>query len=560
MFLLVACAADPGRPEDDAGAGVAAADSGRDASRGSTVDAAGLDGAASPSPDDASGLDATSATSDAGGPRPPKPPPGNALLLPDGTVAALYPVTTKGAPTRAVGFVREGTRVHAIDEDGQVLWDEDVGEGALFGGFDFDADGWPDLGLQRSTDTGKPCGESTILDTWIDFAKGVDGSVVAGTGHLESLCWTFPGTTYPTHQWSPLGILFGAPTKTLAAVPYYAKTGTYLDFGGGAFSTLGTFHYPSTPDYDATYVNDRPNVYGDGKSYTTDPHIANGLVLSRGGTTRLVFFTSARVVEYALGPLGPDQLLADTPFITAGRTDLVGRDYGLVVPDPGEPDHLVLVSGTSADTVFRDMQTGKMESDPWGQIERHVTIYSFSGKSVDDRFFSYAHDGGDAKKYEGRVVYPNDPFVRTADGQPSRLAFNVYEGGHWRLHVTAPGTTVDAVVLDDMFLWDIRDLDGDGKVEWALSPSRDPTDPNTSGWYFVKWRTLLADWQEATVKLVVRETMEGTIPFLQGTFREPERTTSRGSLFPLLTTRTSGGLALLVWKSSGTLDSVPLGP
>lgn len=38
------------------------------------------------------------------------------------------------------------------------------------------------------------------------------------------------------------------------------------------------------------------------------------------------------------------------------------------------------------------------------------------------------------------------------------------------------------------------------------------------------------------------------------------RTSSRGSLFPVLTARTPDGLALLVWTSSGALDTVPLGP
>lgn len=558
-LILVACGGHGTTAHDDAGAGALPdAGTGSGATRGADGGGETLDAASPPSPHADAGTDAAPTTGDAGTPGASKPAPGNALLLTNGTVVPLYPVTAMGAPTRAVGFTRDGTRVRALDEDGEILWDVEAGEGALFGGFDFDADGWPDLGLQRSTDTGKACGASTILDTWIDFAQGVDGKVVSGTGHLESLCWTFPSTTYPTHQWSSLGILFGAATKTLAAVPYYAKVGTYLDFDGTAFASPGAFHFPSTPDYDATYVNDRANVYGDGNSHTTDPHIANGLILSRAGTTRLVFFTSARVVEYAIGPLGPQQLIADTPFITAGRTELVGRDYGLVVPDPGEPDHLVLVSGTSADTVFQDMKTHKLEADPWGQIERHVTIYSFSKKSVDDRFFSYAHDNMDGNKYEGRVVYPNEPIVRTGSGTPSRLAFNVYEGGHWRLHITQPGTTADAVVLDDMFLWDIRDLDQDGVVEWVLSPSRDPTDPNTSGWYFVKWRTLLADWKEATKELVVRETMEGFIPYLQGTFREPERTTSRQSLYPALTARTGDGLVLLVWTSSGAMETVPL--
>src|SRR5690349_13288248 len=60
------------------------------------------------------------------------PPPGNALFLPDGTVTPLYPVTTPGAATRAVGFLRSGGLVTALDEFGKTLWEKDMGPGELF--------------------------------------------------------------------------------------------------------------------------------------------------------------------------------------------------------------------------------------------------------------------------------------------------------------------------------------------------------------------------------------------------------------------------------------------
>jgi hypothetical protein len=281
------------------------------------------------------------------------------------------------------------------------------------------------------------------------------------------------------------------------------------------------------------------------------------LVVDVQGDERLAFFTTGRVLQYRLGPMGPDQLVGDAPFLTANRTDLVGRDYGLVLQDPEVPRTLVLVSGTSADTVFDDMRSSSMAADPWGQIERHVTIYDLeAGALVQDRFFSYAHDANDGYKYEGRVVYPDNPMVRRGSGLPSRLAFNVYEGGHWQLHVTQPGTANDAVVFEDWFLWDIRDVDLDGTEEWVLTPSRDPSDPDVPGWYFVKWRTVFARWNEASLEFEQKREEQGAIPYLKATFRLPRKTTSRGYLYPVLTTREAGELSVLLWSSSGELTPV----
>jgi hypothetical protein len=243
------------------------------------------------------------------------PDPGNALLLSDGTLTALYPVSAAGATTRAVAFVRSGSEVTALDEYGAELWTKDLGPGAMGGGFDFDADGIPDLLLARSADSGQICGGQAMLDTSLDVARGADGELVTLTGPLASLCWTFGSITYPTPQWTVLDALFGAGTPTLFVSPYYATQGSFLSFDGSAFQDLGDLWYPSSASYDSTYVNDQPNAYGGPESFTTNPHVANGLLYQHAGATRLLFFTSSRVVQYAVGPVGPDQLLVDTPFL-----------------------------------------------------------------------------------------------------------------------------------------------------------------------------------------------------------------------------------------------------
>ena len=233
----------------------------------------------------------------------------------------------------------------------------------------------------------------------------------------------------------------------------------------------------------------------------------------------------------------------------------MGRNYGLVLPDPGAPSRLVLLAGTDTSTMFDDMSTATMAADPWGQIERHVTWVDLSTGAVDDRFFSYAHDDNDGKKYEGRVLYPANPIVRTASG-PSRIAYNVYEGGHWMLHVSKPGSTADALVLKDVFLWDISDVDRDGQEEWITTPARDPSEPDVPGYYYVKWRTLFSHWDAASLALTQSAEHPGSIPYLLGRFREPGRTTSRGAIYSVLTARDATGLVLLLKSAGGALQKV----
>ncbi|MBK8939791.1 MAG: hypothetical protein IPM79_19765 [Polyangiaceae bacterium] len=490
-----------------------------------------------------------------GGGAPAGPPPGNAVLLSDGTIGALYPTQGAALPTTAIGFRRDGEGVTAFDEHGATLWQADLGPGSLFGGFDFDQDGVPDLGLVRFEDSGSLCGGQVMWRTSLDVAAGSSGELFPYVPATDALCWNFSGTIYPTTQWSDLGVLFGGSSPALASAPYYATEGAVRSFNGAAFDVLGTFAYPSTPTFDASYPAAEPNAWGHGVAYLANSHVANGLVMDVAGEPLVVFFTSGRVVAYRPEALSASQLVFDRPFLSGGRTDLAGRNYGLVAPDPGAPDRLVLIGGTSADTLRDDMMSGTLSADPWGQIERHVAIVDVAAGTVSDRFFSYAHDGGDAYQYEGRVVYPNNPFVRELG--PSRLAFNVYEGGRWHVHVTAPGDTATALVIADRFLWDIADLDQDSVEEWVLSPTRDPDEPDVAGYYFAKWRTLLAHFEAGS--LVETATFEGKIPYLVPTFRRPDRSTSRSFLYPaLVERRADGSLGLLLAGPDGAPTSVDL--
>ena len=472
------------------------------------------------------------------------PPLINAVLSPGGELRALYSNGGDG-----VSFSQQGNAVSALDAAGNELWSSDTGGGQLFGGFDFDLDGWPDLGLVHSQSLGQQCGSTAMVETWLSFVQGQDGTHTTPISPLPDICWTFGNVSYPTSQWTGLGVLFGPSSSTLTVLPYYATTGWYLTWSAGSW-TSEALYYPSSSAYDTTYTADQLNGWGTGTSYLANSHIANGFMPRVGGDQRLLFFTSGRVVQYQVAPLAEAQLVADRPFLSGGRTDIAGRNYGLVARDPDEPSHLVLVSGTDGQALFLDMVAGAPGSDDWGQIERHVSVYDIATNTIDDTFYSYAHDDNDGHKYEGRVAYPDSPFVRSGPGQPSRLAFNVFGGGHWVVHVTLPGQSGDAVTITDLYLWDIRDLDGDGVTEWVTSPA--------ANGYLPSWSFDLHHWDESTLSLLPLQSYPSHLPARLATFRQPERSTSRGYLYPTLTVADDCSPRVLGQTVGGQIEALQL--
>jgi hypothetical protein len=412
---------------------------------------------------------------------------------------------------------------------GAPIWSADHGEGGFFGGFDYDDDGWPDLGLARHEDGATPCGQSHVGTSWLTLIDGRDGSVVHETPPEADICWTFPSATYPTIQWGAQPLFGDGPALFLA--PLYAKTASLSRWTAGGFGPAD-LHYPSTANYDNTYTADVLNAWNTGTSFLANSHVANGLVGSFGGETRAVFFTSGRVVQYAEVAAPGERLRADRPFLSGGRTDLAGRNYGIVARDPGAPELVALIAGTSVATLYHDTAAGTMASDPWGGIERHVSVYDTTTNTVLDRFYSTAHDNDDGHQFEGRVAYPHNPFVRMQAG-PSRLAYTVYEGGHWVLHVSKPGAPGDAATFRGTALFDIRDLDGDGVDEWIASHTELPEDPDVPGYYYANWRVDVLRWDEATLSLQPVTSDERGLPYPMSAFREPDRSASSGVLQPV---------------------------
>lgn len=473
----------------------------------------------------------------------------------NGSYVSTYKIRVNGGADRWASFVFTGSALKMYNGRGQNLWSNNNVTGDYFGGFDYNNDGWPDIAWVTKKSIGTSCGTHVMNETAIMLLNGRDGTQMLLASPLSDKCWAFPTATYPTSQWVQNSLMFGARSGSIALSPYYASQGFLGVWSGSSWRLSNYFYFSSTSAFDSYYTNDRPvDMVSGHPSFYANSHVANGMLLPDprdNSKDRLVFFTSKRVVQYQFGPYHSGQLLYDYPFKTGGRDDLVGRNYGLVSVDPSNKNKMSLISGTNAYSLYADMLTGTMSYDPWGQIERHITLYDYSTNQLSDRFFSYAHDGGDAHKYEGRIVYPNNPWVSRGVGAASRLAYNEYKGGRWYLHISEPGTLTDRYALKDLFLWDIQDLDGDGIDEWIVSPTRDSNERDVPGYYFAKWRTNTYHWVESTLTLKSLKTYSG-IPELIARFREPTKTTTMSYLYPVNTVRDSNGALKILLRRSRT--------
>ncbi|MGH1468148.1 MAG: hypothetical protein ACRBBP_04605 [Bdellovibrionales bacterium] len=457
-----------------------------------------------------------------------------------------------------IGFRQVGPAIEAVDEAGDVLWsktvESDSKKVSLSGGMDLDQDGTTDLVLIYQEPTGGSCGPELLYQTQIELRSGETGLTLYGSQAQVDKCWSFPTQSYPTRQWTNLAPLFGKK-GFLALQPYYATQGWLFDFSKRPH-TLGAYLFPSTQQFDNTYPAARVGIKG--WSFQKDAHVANGLIVDQGGESRLIFFTSNRVVDYKMTPLGPNQLVRQLRYYPGGRGDLSGRNYGLVGQDPHQPNLVYLIAGSSAATVMSDLQQGRRgATDEWGQIERHITRYDWVRGIIEDRFFSSAHDNNSTHKWHKRIAYPANPFVRRSRGTPSRLAYNVYTAGLWSLHISDTGGLQDTYALAGLFLWDIRDLDGDGIDEWIVSPTPQGAASATLEGYFPKKETLIYRWDEGKKNLQTVSRFPG-LPKLLPRFRSPGTSNSSGLAYPvslgpsggLLLTTPSGAVTTHNWKAT----------
>lgn len=511
---------------------------------------------------------------------------GNAMIAANGTLRPLYTVTGD-ANVKQVSYRYYGTDLTAETATCRELWTKSHVLGAPFGGFDFDGDGYPDLYYIHMEATAEKCATKTIQQSAIDFVSGRDGKL------YQNVVGPTPDKCIPTAndnkgvvytQWNHRSVIFGAAGKRFAIEPYVPPDGiddtipgTFLFELQPAISKIASvleYVFPSYPRYDSTYSNaafTKWSPTGPNK-YKIHSHQGQGLIVEYQGSRRLLLFTSGRVVQYDVlntlaGNASMAKLVQDTPYLSNNNTSLNGYNYGLVATDPGDARKVVLLGGTSNYSLFYDTVNGKQGYDVGGLTERHITLYDFVQNQLSDVAFRVTDD-----PYYNRIVYPNQPFIRMppVGGQavPSRVAYNVYNlngNGRWEVHITAPGNVQSELptVLTDMYLWDVRDVDGDGIDELFISP--------TSG-YYARFETQIYHWKATTPPpandpsggTLERDTTYdlsaggGGIPYLASFHREPGRYAMYGYVYPVATVVQNGILKLVLMKSDKTLSTVPL--
>ncbi len=467
----------------------------------------------------------------------------NATVDIEGNVIPLYAYDKKSK----IGFFQSGDTIKAVDHNGKKLWSKDLGKGGVFGGFDFDRDGITDFGLTRSKSLNKSCGTSVVTETSIDFYSGKTGEKISQVAPLEDICWV--DLNYATTQWANNTVLFGGKLKNLALAPQYASQGWFFNYENNQTNS-DPYLFPSTQSFDDTYVADLGSVHPDntGHSNYTYSHVQNGFITNYNDIDRLVMFTSARVAQYRVGPLNSNQLIADRPFIA--RNDIVGRNYGLVRQDPRLKKNIILVSGGDTYSVYADLKENAVQNDQWAALERQVVIYDLDTNLVNQRFISYARDNGDAFRYNNRVIYPNDVLL-PAEGGGTHIMFNVFGNGVWNLHITNPNVPQTAEVMQNIFVWDIRDWDDDGVYE-VFASNIDVNKNSSVGAYFPERKTLIYKWDPKQKKLNLKQTIDGS-PRLLASFRLDGHTTSSGALYPVLIAGIDGKPHLLTEAADGTL-------
>ncbi|MCA9013295.1 MAG: hypothetical protein KDB01_26280 [Planctomycetaceae bacterium] len=491
-----------------------------------------------------------------------------------GTVRPIYWLRAphnQGASDRsasrieAVTFVQSGEEVAVYNQNFRPLWKRRCSDGHLVGGFDIDQDGWPDFGLVTEVETKETCGTHAIRRTQMTLYAGNNGQLLWQSEPLDDKCWHLTSTTYPTRQWATQSLLFGT-SGAFTALPQYATSG-FVSRLTSQTIVKTRFDYPSVPEFDRDPAA-RESAYLNGVKHVPNSHVANGLFTFVDGEERLVFFTSARVLQYSAGGSDKATLLHDCPFLTADRKDLAGRNYGSVAVDPNDAGRIGLVTGTPVQTVFLDAVAGRRSADSYGGIERHVTLYDLRNNTVQDRFFSAAHDNNDGDMYQNRIAIPAHIFLPTAEESTSprhsRLVYSVFSDEAWATHISAADSLDDVCVVPNLLVWDIRDLDGDNHVEIIASPTRktdtgnEPAGDDADA-YLPVWETRIYRWNELQQRLDPLASFNDSLPELRPMFREPAVSSSHGALFPVLTVRSADGNLQLVLRSpSGVISPVAL--
>ena len=262
------------------------------------------------------------------------------------------------------------------------------------------------IAVQTGLAPGVTCNGVSVDHSQISILDGKHGKTLY-SAKLPNCAVYAPGP-FKYQQLYVGSVLFGTGSEIYVA-RQYEDQGWAMKLAGATFKSIGASVFPSTVAYGTTYRN-AATLYN-GRKHVDGSQPANGLIITVDGQSRVLFFTSGRVVQYALNKGNPLPLVRDTPFLShqskqddyddAGAPPCFDgcRNYGTVARvTVGGRQKIILISGAAADTLAADARTNTKTADVWGGLARHVNVYDpGTGVMETSRYHSYAYDPSQSK-------------------------------------------------------------------------------------------------------------------------------------------------------------------
>jgi len=452
----------------------------------------------------------------------------------------------------------------------KVLPDEpDVPSGAPSG--DFTGDGVPDyvFTARESLQPASMCGDFVETQTRLVAVDGRTGARSTPLDPIPNKCWDFPqpdGThvVYPTSRY-PGFIQIGDLDPSyrgneIAVVPAYPPEdrGWVLNYAQtGAWQRLPDPHgteslvFPSHPDFE-TYYNaanppDAPckRPFSLRRCDVQYSHVPTGLIVNSHGEQNMFLMTTGRALIYR-----PDLTpTADTVW-SSGDTPNGGRNYGQATffSHAGR-DYISLIGGCSVRVARRAMTSGvppdgRLETSLGGTdahcgIHHHYEWFEVDRARITDhfnRYYSYSVSDG---FLHDRPEFPGNPVGAIGGPGSAWTVYNLFRGppgstgeGEWRLQLLPdPEEPAKVIEVKGWYVWDVVDLDGDGKSE--LLATRAPPEGSPRP-YLLSWELDVLTWNpdardgEGGLESIYHR--DGVAPSLFRYPNAPTRNTGDGTL------------------------------
>lgn len=368
------------------------------------------------------------------------------------------------------------------------------------------------------------CG--TYLETWTQliFVDGRTGKTTTALPRIPNRCWTFAsaGVTYPTDRW-PGYVQIGEIARSyrgneVIVIPNYPPEDRgwvlNLQHQGAWSKVLGrdnadSLIFPSHPDFGTYYNSVNPSApchptLGYPYCHVPDSHLPTGLLIGTDVARGALLMTTGRALIYR-SDLTPT---SDTTW-TSGSTPNGGRNYGLALSFSHQAkQYAVLIGGCPVRSAREAMKTGVLpggrqdtslgSTDGHCGIHHHYESFLLQGLGIAGHFnhyYSYSVSDG---FFHARPEFPGTPVGPIGGVGTMWIGFNLFDAppgsqgeGQWQIELR-PNPSDPSVVVKQRgwYIWDIVDLNSDGKAEiLATRAAANSTSP-----YVLPWEVDVLVW------------------------------------------------------------------